>query len=70
MRAESGLHGQVDFCCHPLLILFSQDGTHQSQTARRIGKQRGDPCPAFDLLVESLDPIGRAHPNPVLGRGP
>ena len=58
IRIDSGLHGQVDFCAHPLLIMFCQDGAHQPQAARQIRKQGGDPLSTFDLLVQALHTLG------------
>ena len=58
---RSGFHGQVDFCGHPLLILFGQDGGDQAQAAGSVGEQPGDSRSSFDLLVQSLQPVGRTH---------
>ena len=70
-------HVQLDVCSHPFLILFGQQGIHQSQATVRVWKQRGDSGSALELFVVAFmtdgaevrkilahigaDPPGTAH---------
>ena len=62
--ARSGFHVQVDFCAHPLLVLFGQSRADQSFTTLRIRKQRRNSGAPFELFVQALQPIGGAHAHP------
>ena len=61
----SGLHVQVDFCAHPLPILFAQQCADQSLATIRIGKQCGHTGSPLELLVQALRSIGGSHAHPM-----
>ena len=63
-----GFHVQVDFCSHPLLILFGQDGRDQSQAAGSIGKQSSHTRSALEILVQALKAVGRTRAYSVFWR--
>ena len=51
----------MDFCGHPLLVLFGQQCTDQSLATIWIWKQRSDTDSPLELLVQALQSIGGSH---------
>ena len=61
------VHREVDFCAKPLLVLLDEQCADQSQATLWVGKQTSDAGSAFDLFIQSLQPVGRSHAHPMRG---
>lgn len=51
--------------CGPLVVLFDQDCSVETQECLGIGKDADDVGPTFGLLVDSLKGFGRPYLSPV-----
>lgn len=60
---------EVYFSRFPVIADFAEDGGDQAEQGIFVGEQVGDPCSAFDFLIESFEHVSGPQSSPVRRRG-
>ena len=63
-----GLGHHLAAGCLPFVVLLEEHGADQTHDGRLVGEYSDDIGTPFDLLVQSLDRVGRIQFRPVLPR--